>query len=66
MKSDNSSPAVDSLKQEQREQASRKSNLQEGLEQTFPGSDPVSATATSIPAGRADPDEAAKVQDEGE
>lgn len=29
--------------------------LDEGLESTFPASDPVSATVSSIPAGQADP-----------
>lgn len=32
-----------------------------GLEDTFPASDPVSATNTSIPAGRTDTDEAARI-----
>lgn len=32
-----------------------------GLEDTFPASDPVSATTTSIPAGRTDTDEAARI-----
>ncbi|KPF43417.1 hypothetical protein ACSV9I_19085 [Rhizobium sp. G187] len=44
-----SSDAVDSLRQEQADQDSRKSDLQEGLEDTFPASDPVSATYTSTP-----------------
>ena len=58
-----SSPAVQSLKQEQRKRP-RKDTLDEGLKETFPGSDPVSVTSTSIPAGRTDPEEAKKVRDE--
>lgn len=63
MKSHRSSPAVESLKQEQRKRRS-KTELEEGLEQTFPASDPVAATITSVPAGRADAEEASKVQAE--
>ena len=59
MKGNSPSPAVESLKQEQRER-DPKSRLDEGLEDTFPASDPVSVTATSVPAGRADADEASK------
>lgn len=43
------SEAVDSLRQEQADQHRKKSDLQEGLEETFPASDPVSATYTSTP-----------------
>ena len=62
MKGNSPSPAVESLKQEQRER-DPKSRLDEGLEDTFPASDPVSVTATSVPAGRADADEASKVKE---
>ncbi|MCO5148465.1 MULTISPECIES: hypothetical protein [unclassified Shinella] len=43
------SPAVKSLQEEQAHQASAnaKGTLQKGLEDTFPASDPVSATNTS-------------------
>jgi hypothetical protein len=44
------SPAVRSLEREQREQKKREDeDLEEGLEDTFPASDPVSVTSTSIP-----------------
>jgi len=51
----NASPAAQSYRKEQdRQRASAASGaLDKGLEQTFPASDPVSATITSIPAGRA-------------
>jgi ElaB/YqjD/DUF883 family membrane-anchored ribosome-binding protein len=52
-----------------RERAS-KGDLDTGLEDTFPASDPVSATVTTVPAGRADVDAAERVRqradDEGE
>lgn len=56
----NKSPAVESLKQEQARQRSRakKGELDKGLEDTFPASDPVSMTSTSIPSGRTDVDKA--------
>ncbi|WP_312366537.1 hypothetical protein [Ensifer sp.] len=62
------SPAVQSLKQERAEQDARKrkGQLQEGLEDTFPASDPVSVTSTSIPSGRTDAAEAQKVKDQPE
>ncbi len=44
-----SSPAVESLEKEQAEQAkdpTAHDPLEEGLEETFPASDPVSATRT--------------------
>lgn len=67
MNSHRSSPAVESLKQEQRKTTTQKKDeLEEGLKDTFPGSDPVSVTNTSIPAGRADSDEASKVRDKDE
>ncbi|MFC3073198.1 hypothetical protein [Shinella pollutisoli] len=58
MQDNSNSPAVQSLRREQAGQAARssKSRLQEGLEETFPASDPVSVTHTAT-AG-ADPDEA--------
>ncbi|MEP9372471.1 hypothetical protein [Mesorhizobium sp. KR1-2] len=46
------SPAVRSLERERRKQAALKEEeLEEGLEDTFPASDPVSVISTSI-AGR--------------
>ncbi|PWJ81022.1 hypothetical protein C7441_111143 [Pseudaminobacter salicylatoxidans] len=47
------SPAVRSLEREQRKQAKDEDEqkLEEGLEDTFPASDPVSVTSTSIPGG---------------
>ncbi len=47
------SPAVASLNKEQsKDKISAEDELEEGLEDTFPASDPVSATSTSVP-GRA-------------
>jgi len=45
------SPAVRSLEREQRLRAkkSKEEQLEEGLEDTFPASDPVSVTSSSIP-----------------
>ncbi|WP_112715921.1 hypothetical protein [Rhizobium sp. OAE497] len=56
------SPAVQSLLREQAAQRSRsqKGELDRALEDTFPASDPVSASTTSIPTGRADAGEAAR------
>jgi hypothetical protein len=49
------SPAVKSLEREQRKQSQdadkREEELEEGLEDTFPASDPVSVTSSSIPGG---------------
>lgn len=50
------SPAVRSLEREKREQAAKpedvvEQELEEGLEDTFPASDPVSVTSTSHPGG---------------
>jgi hypothetical protein len=49
------SPAVKSLEREQRRQNQdadkREEELEEGLEDTFPASDPVSVTSSSIPGG---------------
>lgn len=60
----NKSPAVESLKQEQARQRERtaKGELDKGLEDTFPASDPVSMTITSIPSGRTDADKAERVR----
>jgi hypothetical protein len=44
------SAAVESLIQEQEQRDDRGSDLQEGLEDTFPASDPVSTTYTSTAA----------------
>ncbi|MGE7368698.1 hypothetical protein ACQKKX_06440 [Neorhizobium sp. NPDC001467] len=41
------SPAVEALEQEQAMQRERKAELDEGLENTFPASDPISATGTA-------------------
>jgi len=65
LNSHRSSPAVESLKQEQRKR-SPKDDLDEGLKETFPGSDPVSVTTTSIPSGRTNKKEASKVRDREE
>jgi hypothetical protein len=49
------SPAVKSLEREKRKQDKqadlREEELEEGLEDTFPASDPVSVTSSSIPGG---------------
>jgi hypothetical protein len=49
------SPAVKSLEREKRKQNQdadkREEELEEGLEDTFPASDPVSVTSSSIPGG---------------
>jgi hypothetical protein len=49
------SPAVKSLEREKRKQKrdadKREEELEEGLEDTFPASDPVSVTSSSIPGG---------------
>lgn len=60
----NKSPAVESLKQERARQRERtaKGELDKGLEDTFPASDPVSMTTTSIPSGRTDADKAEQVR----
>jgi hypothetical protein len=48
------SPAVGALIQDQARQSNeRESDLEIGLNDTFPASDPVSATTTSIPTGTA-------------
>src|SRR5689334_5554140 len=45
------SPAVESLENEQSNAGHRRQALQEGLEGTFPASDPVSSTTTAMSAG---------------
>jgi hypothetical protein len=49
------SPAVKSLEREKRRQKQegdlREEELDEGLEDSFPASDPVSVTSSSIPGG---------------
>ena len=49
------SPAVKSLEREKREQDKQadtlEQELEEGLEDSFPASDPVSVTSSSIPGG---------------
>lgn len=57
------SPAVISMEAEQARQRSReaKGDLDRGLEDTFPASDPVSMVSTGVPSGRTDLDEAARV-----
>lgn len=61
------SPAVQSMLEEQARQrdSARKGDLDKGLEDTFPASDPVAMTNTTIPAGRADTSEADRVADGG-
>ncbi len=50
---DHESPAVESLEKEKqdKEQARKEGQLDEGLEDTFPASDPVSQTNPSKPGG---------------
>jgi hypothetical protein len=43
------SPAVRSLEKEERGKARREEELDEGLEDTFPASDPVSVTEPTVP-----------------
>jgi hypothetical protein len=49
------SPAVKSLEREKRKQKQdadlQEEELEEGLEDTFPASDPVSVTSSSVPGG---------------
>lgn len=60
------SPAVSSLKKERAEQAGRdvKADLDSALKDSFPASDPISMTSTSIPSGRTDADSAERVRAE--
>ena len=61
MPNENMSPAVASLRKEQSVQRVQgKDALQEGLEDTFPASDPVSMTISTIPADRAHSQESDK------
>ncbi|MBY5868445.1 hypothetical protein [Rhizobium leguminosarum] len=66
MANPNESPAVQSMRKEQAEQRkqARKDELDKAIEDTFPASDPVSATHTSIPAGRSDVEAAERVKRE--
>ncbi|MBB4437527.1 MULTISPECIES: hypothetical protein [Rhizobium] len=66
MANPNDSPAVQSMQKEQAEQRklARKGELDKAIEDTFPASDPVSATHTSIPAGRSDVEAAERVKRE--
>ncbi|MCV9943190.1 hypothetical protein [Rhizobium sp. BT-175] len=66
MANPNDSPAVQSMRNEQAEQRKqpRKGELDKAIEDTFPASDPVSATHTSIPAGRSDVEAAERVKRE--
>lgn len=50
--------AVRSLEHERHNEVSAEEELEEGLEDTFPASDPVSITATSISGGPARPGKA--------
>ena len=52
------------MKFEQARQRKReeKGDLDKGLEDTFPASDPISHTISTIPAGRTDPDEAERLR----
>ena len=58
------SPAVKSLELERARQNERaaKGELDQGLEDSFPASDPISMTRTSVPSGRTDADEAHRVR----
>src|ERR1700750_124058 len=58
------SPAAQSMEIEQAEQreAAAKDGLETGLEDSFPASDPVSATHSAVTTGRTDPDEADRVR----
>lgn len=62
------SPAVLSMEIEQEAQRERaaKGDLDTGLEDTFPASDPVSATHTAVPSGRTDAKEADRVRQQSE
>ena len=46
------SQAVQSVRQEKSAREDKGDALEEGLEDTFPASDPVSVTETAIPSGR--------------
>lgn len=53
--------AVRSLEHEQHEAPSAEQELEEGLEDTFPASDPVSITSSAIPGAPAKPGKAKTV-----
>jgi hypothetical protein len=57
------SPAVVSMEREQASQraSGARGDLDTGLEDSFPASDPVSMISTGIPAGRTNTDEATRV-----
>lgn len=57
------SPAVQSMKKEQelQRESVHKGDLDQGLEDTFPASDPVSMTSSAVSSGRADTEEAERV-----
>ncbi|MBZ9761952.1 hypothetical protein LB553_13865 [Mesorhizobium sp. CA8] len=59
-KSSKKTAAVRSLEHESRRELEEE-ELEEGLEDTFPASDPVSVTSTSIPGGPAKPGKAKTV-----
>lgn len=54
----NKTSAVRSLEDERRHDVSAEEELEEGLEDTFPASDPVSITSTSISGAPARPGKA--------
>jgi hypothetical protein len=53
--------AVRSLEHERHEAPSAEEELEEGLEDTFPASDPISITGTAIPGAPAKPGQAKTV-----
>ncbi len=60
-KSATKTPAVRSLEHEKHDKANAEEELEEGLEDTFPASDPVSITGTAIPGAPAKPGKAKTV-----
>ncbi|MEO5758148.1 MAG: hypothetical protein ABIQ51_14965 [Mesorhizobium sp.] len=60
-KSPRKSAAVRSLEHERHQEVSAEEELEEGLEDTFPASDPVSITGTAIPGAPAKPGKAKTV-----
>lgn len=62
------SPTVKSMERERASSRKRemKGELDKGLEGTFPASDPISITVTTISSGRADAEEAERVRSRGE
>jgi ElaB/YqjD/DUF883 family membrane-anchored ribosome-binding protein len=58
------SPAVQSLRKEQAAVKDKSANddLQNAIEDTFPASDPLSITQTSVPSGRTDVDAAEQLE----